>query len=391
MQDELQQIVERMVAAGESEANIAAVIQNFTPAEPEKPQHPYAVVGRGLLNFVKNNPGAAGAMAAGVAAAPFTGGMSLPGAMATGAATGVGGSLVGRSISDAVKGEQTPFADAASEAGAQGVAGVAGPVVGKGLQMLGSGLYRAGVLPIQQVLGKYGNIVKTGLDNRVMATPGGISKIKGIKADVMGQKAGAIDAAGQSASFSAKGVADVARGQLAGKMEALKDAGEIADDVVFDTPLSRFEARNAGGMSPKQLEAVKHTLDDRLGDAYKKTRMKAPLTPREESRKALSQAAGKGMESVVPGYRDMNRQIMDASGLESALTRRVQGSAGNQGLENALTMAIGPAAVPGRIAMLPPVMTGMGIAANEAGKAISPTGSAVLQALLSLLNNQNDQ
>jgi hypothetical protein len=257
--------------------------------------------------------------------------------------------------------------------------------------MLGRGLYRAGVLPIQQVLGKYGNIAKTGVDNRVLATQGGFDKIKGIKEAAMREKQTAINAAGDRVGFSAPGVADVARKQMGGKIEALKDAGEVPADAVFDTPLTRFAERNSGGMTPNKLESVKSTLDDRLGDAYKKQRMRAPLTPREESRMALSQTASRAMESAVPKYREMNRTIMDAAGLQNALGRRVQGSAGNQGLENALTMAIGPAAIPGRIAMLPPVMTGMGIVANEAGKATSSKGSLVLQAILSLLDDQNQQ
>jgi hypothetical protein len=414
MQDELTQIVQRMIDAGESEDDIALVIREFKPAtaskegQPLPRQAPGTMAGpaglvprdrrgegaRSTLQLAKDNPGTAGALLAGAAAAPLTGGLSFPAAMAAEGAVGAGGAIAGHGVKAAATGEAPDFGDVASDALINGVAGAAGPVIGGGLRMLGRGLYRAGVLPIQQVLGKYGNVGATGVENRILATKGkyGLEKAGQIKGERIATKKAAIDEASERVGFSAKGVADTARKQMGGKVDALKDAGEVADDAVFDTPLSRFEQRNAGGMTPQKLEGVKSTLDDRLGGAYKKQRGREPLTPREESRMALSQSASRALESAVPDYRQMNRGIMDIVGLEKALSRRVEGSAGNQGLENALTMAIGPAAVPARLAMLPPVMTGMGIAANEAGKVAQPSMATLIRAaLLSLLSGESQE
>jgi hypothetical protein len=148
-------------------------------------------------------------------------------------------------------------------------------------------------------------------------------------------------------------------------------------------------------MTPQQLEAVKRTLDDRLGGAYQNIRQRKPVSGREMSRLALSQTASRAQESAVPGYRAMNKDIMDAAGLESAIKRRVQGSAGNQGLENALAATaatVSSAAIPARLAMLPPVLTGAGIAADRAGQAVaSPASTLLLRALIAQLSQTGQE
>lgn len=411
MQDELTQIVQRMIDAGEPESNIALVIQSYKPPSLEGQPLPKSTLppgsgplalvprerrgegARSVLKLAKDNPGTTGALLAGAISAPLTGGMSLGPAMLAEGAVGAGGALAGHGVKAAATGEGD-LKSALMDSALQGVVGAGGPVLGAGLKMVGRGLYRAGVLPIQQVLGKYGNVGKEGVEQGILATEGGIKKIGGIKGERIAAKKTALAEAGEKAGFSAKGVGDQARARMSGKVEDLKDAGEIGEDVVFDTPISRFERRNAGGMTPAKLETVKGTLDDRLGGAYQKVRKREPLTPREEARMALSQTASRALESVVPGYRTMNAGIMDAAGLEKALIRRVQGSGGNQGLENVATMLGGAAMLPARIAMLPSVLTGAGIAAHRAGQGIQPgAATAFRAALLSLLgaDDQDDQ
>jgi hypothetical protein len=127
----------------------------------------------------------------------------------------------------------------------------------------------------------------------------------------------------------------------------------------------RFTAHNPPGLKPSEAEGIKSTLSDRLGGAYKKLRMKEPLSQTELQDMAYENELKRSLDTVVPNYRGLNKDVMDAEGVRRMVARRLQG---NQGLENALTMAVGPAAIPARVAMLPGVASSLGIAANEAGK-----------------------
>lgn len=140
MPESLQQIVERMVAAGESEQDIAAVIQHYKPPTTEQPQsvHPHARVGNFIKNAVVNNPGMAGAMTASLAAIPFTAGLSVPAAMAAEAGLGAVGSLAGRGLKKATVGDDTPLSGMIAEAGLQGAFGAAGPPLGAALRFVGN-------------------------------------------------------------------------------------------------------------------------------------------------------------------------------------------------------------------------------------------------------------
>jgi hypothetical protein len=252
-------------------------------------------------------------------------------------------------------------------------------------------MYRAGLLPINQVLGKYGDVVKTGVENAVPVTKGGLAKATKIKGAKMAEKGAKLADADQRVAFSTKGVTDEAMINLGGAADKSRKAGRgnplaaqqaIADDIL---------KQNGPGLSPSELEGIKHTWDDNLGGAFQKVRKREPLTPDEQFGTELVGTARRHQEAAVPGYTGLNKDIMDASGLEKAIARRTGGSAGNQGLENALTMLGGVAALPARIAMLPSVMSGLGIGAYKTGKAAGPQMGLALRALLQALGADQEQ
>jgi hypothetical protein len=100
---------------------------------------------------------------------------------------------------------------------------------------------------------------------------------------------------------------------------------------------------------------------------------------------AVSQAAGDAQSGAIPGYRAMNKEIMDYEGLRKMIWRRLQG---NQGLENALTMAAGPAAIPARIGLLPGVASTAGIVAHKAAPSMEAATRAAILALLASEQNK---
>jgi hypothetical protein len=394
---------EHVFPAGFDPKKAAGIVRQSAPQAKAKPQGNLgrfagvkmlgdAVMGAGKAAL--DHPVQTGAMLGGLAAAPFTGGASL---LAAGAGA-AGGAGIGSIVNAARGGENGPSSalGVLKTMAGQGAAGLAGQGIGsgiaKGAQLAGRGLYRAGLLPIQQVLGKYGDIVKTGVEEAIPVSKGGAQKIANVRAGRTAAKKDALNLADENVTFRAKGITDDAMSQLDDKATSLDIAGEGDPSPVFQKRMDTFAAKNPDGtLTPSRLERIKSTLDDRNGAAYMKARKREPLTPKEESRLALTQAAGRAQETAVPGYRDMNKGIMDAVGLEKAIQRRTSGTGGNQGLENAMTMLGGASAIPARLLMLPPVLSGAGIGLYQAGKHIAKPAEGALRALLAALSGSGQE
>jgi hypothetical protein len=271
----------------------------------------------------------------------------------------------------------------ATQAAAQGLGeGVAG-----GLKLAGRGMYRAGALPLVQMFGKYGDLVKKGVEAGVPVTKKGLEKAGRLKTGAQATKAAAVSAADQRASVLTKGVTNDALTRVAGSADDLRRAGLGDPTKAHLARAGRIEAENPPGLTPSALDRIKGTIDDTLGPAYKKLRGKEALNPTESMNMALSHSAGDTLSTVVPNYKGLNRDVMDAVGLQKMISRRLQG---NQGLENALTM-LNPAMLPARIAMLPGVATTAGVKTYQAGKhAAQPVANSVRAALLALLGGEDE-
>lgn len=393
MDPELEGIVQRMVEAGESEDDIALVIREYRApaAEPEAAAGPsFADVAIPFpLNLARSNVrqslGEQAPAIAGTLASLATGGLgAIPAMAATGGASG-GVKLIQDLLAGKGAGEagQAALASAASEGVGRGA--------GKALSLAGRGLYRAGALPLNQIFGKYGDVVKKGLDKGVLASEGGLKKATDLRNAASAQKAAGLAAADQGVTLAPQQIADDMVGRVQETARLARDAGEPDPSKFFAARAERFAQQHPGGLSPSRADQIKQSIDNKTGLAWRKRRDREPLTPIEEIRLAQTESLGGALEGTVPGYRGMNREIMDTEGLRRMIHRRVKGSGGNQGLENALTMMAGVKALPARLLMLPPVATGAGIAADRLGKA-SPIYTQMLRAaLLAALDNPDEQ
>jgi len=418
--------VHRLMAAGASDDDIVFFLKNQPKVDaPSKPAMPppdpapgfldrmgalasnpgagkAAQAGAALMSYVGKNPVQAGAMAGGLATAPFTGGLSIPAAMAATGMASAAGAGAGALTKQAVTGEadpnlgQTMAVQGALGAGGEGV----GQVVGRGAAMLGKGLYRAAALPIKQ-FGKYGDQIQQGLDRGVLVSQGGLAKATRLKDAAQTTKADALALRGRlGVVHDAGAIARDAGGPLAADAAKMSRAGYGDRSGAYADQLSEFVAQNPqGSLTPTALDEVKQTWDNAAGPAFQKMRMKESLSPSDRYTVEMTGAARRAQESAVPGYTAMNREIMTNEGLRRMVNRRVNPTAGggNQGLENAMTMAAtamaGPAAIPARLAMLPPVLSAAGIAAYKGAKLGQPGATAVLKALLAMLgpNGQQEQ
>jgi hypothetical protein len=381
----------------------AAIVQKATaqpPAAPQVTTQQLAAEGpsamratRGqafkqTLQTAKANPGATGALLAGAAAAPFTGGLSLGPAMAVEAAVGAGGAMAGHGTKAAVTGELPSLRDVATDAATQGVIGATGPVIGTGLKLAGRGMYRVALAPIQKVLSKYGDVVGEGLRTATPVSKEGLAKATAEKTTRMATKASALADADQRVAFSSKQISDEASKPLSTYAVKQVRAGLPDPTPDFSDRLAQFRAANPNGsLTPSSLDEIKGTIDDTLGGAYRKVRAREPITGSEKAGMEMSRAMSRANEAAVPQYREMNRSIMDAEGLRQAIERRTLGSGGNQVLDTLLMLLKGPSAIPGRVAMMPEVLSRGGIGAYKAGPVVQKwTPTSLRAALVSALS-----
>lgn len=334
----------------------------------------------GLSRAVKNP--AVGAGLASAVAAPFTGGMSLIPAAASMFAAGTAGALPAAIAKG--KPMDAPYEGALAAAG-EGT----GRALSGVLRMAGRGMYRAAALPINK-FNKYSDLITEGLDNRVPVSKSGVTKAEGLLQERAATKASALTDADTRMGFRTKGITADAGMNLQREAAELRKAGLDDPSDMFDARLAAYENANGPGMSASEVEATKRTLDNTTGGAHKKLRMREELTPTERYGVEMTAAQGRALTDAIPNYKALNKSKMNAEGLRQMIARRVDpnGSGGNQGLENALTMMGGISAIPARLAMLPPVMSRGAILTNEASKL--PFSAAFRTALLAALGQGQD-
>lgn len=409
--DELRGIVTRMVEGGESEQDIAAVIQRYNAksqptAETTEPSF-LQKAGKAFLDYVPNPIGIARGIrkiaqpenipTAGAIGGGILGGLigNVPGAIAgagLGGALGKGGELMARDTA----GEDVPqtaggvLGAMATRGAGEAALQAAGGVVGKGLQAAGRGAYRFALRPRQKELGKYGKeLIDEGLRRGAPVSAKGIRKIADLKGRAISEKDAKLAMAGDRVSILTKPLVDDTTQALAPQADELRRAGLGDPSGAWRDQGAEIVANNAKGLTPTELEAMKRTHDNRLGGAFRKIRSREPLTPDEQFGVQFVSNARNAQEAITPGYKEANKEIMGLSGLESALRNRVEGSAGNDGLANLGLLFGGLTAAPARIAAMPAVSSRLGIAADRAGQASKyQLPNAVRLALLSMMDEK---
>ncbi len=183
-----------------TEADMEEVFAQASRQAPAPVDSPYGEVAPDFFGaakevggWVKENPGTAGAMAAGIAVAPFTGGMSVPAMMALEGGAAAAGSALGHGAKQALTGEghpEGPFG-VARDSLLEGVlaGGTAG--VGPALKAVGKGLYHTALRPtltLNHTPDEIAQLVQTGLDEGINVSRKGYQDagklISGLGADV---------------------------------------------------------------------------------------------------------------------------------------------------------------------------------------------------------------
>lgn len=276
---------------------------------------------QGVLRLAKAHPVTAGALAGGAAVAPFTGGLSIPAAMAvSGAGSGIGGGLAGlldgQSLTAAAKaGGEEALLGAAGE----GVGQVGGRVLAKAAKGVYRGILRPS-LPLQREFGRDA-ILDTAMAARLPVSDAGAEQAAAQMAASARDARGRVSAA-QAAGAGAIPAEDVAETMrpVLGQAAARVQLGLPDEAPALQARIHAFVAQHPNGLTLEQAQALKEDAQDLASRAYRAEDRGGTLT---DLGTAATQAQAKGLrqaiEARVPEVGPANARTQDLIGVTRAL------------------------------------------------------------------------
>lgn len=272
--------------------------------------------GQAVLRLAKRNPATTGAMVAGAAAAPFTGGMSVIPAMAISGGAGALGAGAGQLVSGQKPDVATMAKEGAAMAGGEGLGRGAVALLSKAAPILGKAVLRAS--PTLQR--EFPNLVETFLKERI---PVGQSAQAGER---MTESAGT--ARQMAAEADAAGAAPVGPRDIVKEFRGVRD--EIANRAANARPGAGGEMqeivtrakglRLAGPQSVARNQVLKQSAQTDASNAFRAAERGTPINDvTAKLDKAVAIGRQKAAEARVPGIADVNKRTQNLMGLEGAL------------------------------------------------------------------------
>jgi len=376
MDPELQAIVERMVAAGESEDDIALVIQNYQPTTSALQRFagmiPASTPVVGLPAQAIAHPeqlrsigGAVGGMGGAAVAGP-------PGGVAGAAAGGGLGEALRRFLKGEPLDEVTGYAKAAGmEGGTQALGWGVGAAAGK----VGHGLYKAALRPSTGLRREFGDVAATGLREGIPVTPGGVETAGARVSASRGAAMGMLDdAAATAAPVTAGEVTPALRETIETALRQQR-VGENPNLGALGQRLRQLTRTFTPGVGLDEAQGLKETAQDLASTAYRAQDKGAVINSLDAmANKDTAAAIQKAIEARVPGIKAQNLKTQELLGLlralEDADLARLSGPA--PGLTNILN----------RIPTSPAVMSQTGIGLSRTGTQAPANLARAIVALL---------
>ena len=363
MSDQLQDLVSKMVAAGESEDDIALVIQQY-PKSASAVARPIATGGgRGTgLDVRKSNQWAsdnAPTIGAAIATAG-TGGAALPLQMlAAGAGGALGAGLRGDSASDAMS-------SGALQGALQGVGGGAVKVIGG----LARRVYNAAIPKAVQDKFSMSDLARQGLDSRVlMGTKHGTATAATAKAE-----------AGQGVQNAANTAPDITAQDVQAAFRPKYNRALTAGKVDRANQINAHVRQSMQEIGPRPMNGVSQLARKEI---------------LEQEGKSAMQAANPNMASVDPQLANIERKAIVSNLRRSKpMADALNKSQASIGVERA-ARATENSSLVNRLShggiwnagRSPAALSGAGIALNESKRAVSPE----MLRLLSLIMGDSDE
>lgn len=330
---------------------------------PVQPEHPYAKLGR----LATDNLPMIGGIAGGLAAAPFTGGMSIPAALALGAggaAIGGAAGAAGRAgikelegVDDGISSPGDLGKDMALESAIQGgsrlIGGGLTAGAGKVLQKGGEGLYRLALRPeMKELASKFPGVTRAGLAQEAIRGRAGITQNGAAR--VGGLIAGNENAATQAVAALPKGTTVPMKVLTDAAKPALTQARSEAAANKVVKPLFQH-VKNMKASHPDQIPVAK------LLEMQRATAVRGglpsgvtPTTPQplgtnliRATDRAVAGAAQKNLEQLAPTLVPINQQLPTQYALRAAIEQAVQRPALSQYMTTGAVAPLGGAAFGG--------------------------------------------
>lgn len=329
MADDLKTIVQRMVAAGESEENIATVIQHFKPDPAERKSWLSAAA-----DWLPTIGGAVGGVIGGIGGT--VGGLGVggvPGAIggaALGGATGEAWKqLAHRALGDG-DAPTTPGAaakDIALQGGAQGAMEGTGQALVSVAAKAAPALMQSAVKPAYKTVEKavksqeMPRVVKTLLDHGINVTESGIGKLNDLLSATNAQIKDII--ANSTAKVYPEAVADTAQGVI---QQAGQQVAPVADQAAAEGVVDQFMRVHGGApilparpLSVQDAQALKQGTYRAIGQrGYGEVKGAAT-----EAEKALARGLKEGIEAAHPEVKGLNAREGALIEAKDAIAKRV--------------------------------------------------------------------
>jgi hypothetical protein len=348
MPDQLQSIVQRMIDAGESEDNIAAVIREYktaapaatTPAPPAKRDvmdDPWIRQAGGkpaseLWQRAKDNPVKTGAM---IGSAALGGGPSALMGIARAALGAAGGAGYGIAA-DAVRRGPSPSmrndVSTMAREGATAAAGEAGGrAVGEVAKKAGKLVYKTALRPSQGIQREFGDVAESGLRRGTPVDTRGLERTEG----ALRSNSASVDKL--LADAEAAGAAPLTTKEVASEFGDVFQQGRRQTQIGKPDPrpavvgrLKAFNARNPNGIPLTRAQELKGEAQDLATRAYRAEDLGNPINDLSAaSDKAMARGLRKGIETRVPDVGPINADSQELIGLlravEDATRRNVPG------------------------------------------------------------------
>ena len=263
--------------------------------------------------------------------------------------------------------------------------GISGAIQG-GLEGVGRGIVSGGKkvanVFMRRALGpskaaglKYGDLPQQAIDRGVVVSEGGAEKVRGIREAAQGRKVDAINTARPVSILTEpikRGAADqtidTAVGQRLAGMRPTMDPSPAVERFGGGRP----------GMSLAETELAKRQLDNATTAAHQATRMGKRPSLGDAERIALAREILESQGAVVPGMRDMNREISQSMGLEQAIRQRIAQPGSGLADEAAIMGSmIDPRMALSRIVREPQALSALSLLINQLSKGgtVAPTAA----------------
>lgn len=303
-----------------SEQDVLTALGGQSAAAPPQPatvaEHPFARLGKFVINTVKNNPAQAGAMAGGALAAPFTGGMSILPAMAA-----VGGaSALGAGAGQALAGDTPDIGTMAKEGAISATGQGAGRLVTAAAGKLAPIVGKMVLSPTTRVQKEFPEIVKTFLGERI---PVGKSSVAGERGLQSAAQAKQIAASAEAAGAPPVGPREIVREFRGVRDDIVKRAENAAPEAAgqMQQVVERAKGlRRQGAKGVTRNQELKQQAQRDANTAFRAQDRGAVINDvGAELDKAVAVGRQKAAEARIPGIADVNKRTQSLMGLETAL------------------------------------------------------------------------